>query len=963
MNWDGACMTNDQNLFTQELSSSIHYGFIDANQFTSGIYSPKLILNKPEIGQYVLTDIQEELDKCLSFAFSVAFISKAGIAMLKSQLADLADKNIKGKLLISPYLGFNDPNAMRELLKLKNVQVRITKESKNMHAKCYIFNHGLEQVAIVGSSNLTHTAMKINYEWNIKLTSSENGDLLYQTQQEFNQLWDDSVELNEAVIEQYSQFRNQVFTTKRPDLIEEELAPFKTEITPNAMQNAALQGLRKVRTGGAKRALVISATGTGKTYLSAFDVKQFQPERFLFIVHREQILQKALKDYQKVLAFEDNEATIYRSGDTLGSHRFVFATIQTLSRDENLYRFASNTFDYILIDEVHKAGAPTYQKIINHFEPDFLLGMTATPERTDEFNIYELFDYNIAYEIRLQEALAENMLCPFMYYGVKDIYVDGELINDKTNTNILISDERVEHILDKINYYSIAGVATKGLIFCSNKFEAHELSNKLNLKGKRTIALTGENTQEERQAAVEKLEQGVYEYILTVDIFNEGIDIPSVNQVVMLRNTQSSIIFVQQLGRGLRKYPEKEFVTVIDFIGNYSNNFLIPIALFGDQSMNKDNYQRKLINRNQVSGITTINFEEVAKEQVFNSIQKTNLSKLGILREKYIEMKQKLGRIPRLNDFIYYDSIDPIVFFERFKHFVEAINKFEKEDIISLTADEDNFLCFLSLELANGKRKDELLLIKSLMDHQQVTFKQFADLLAEHGIEWNSKRKKSIERILTLQFYKSNKNAKYGHPIIEVHPTGYQLTERITQVLSNTDVLQQVQDIIDTGLMRNDRYLPGELKIGEKYSRADVCRLLYWDFDDSSTMYGYLAKHQTFPIFVTYHKDEITNKTTLYHDAFINEQKFHWYTRADRTLRSPEVQKIIESQQRQIALHLFVKKEDAEGSDFYYLGPVQYEKGSAQETKMPLTNKSVVTMTLNLEQKVSYALYRYLIHK
>src|SRR5699024_7272326 len=160
----------------------------------------------------------------------------------------------------------------------------------------------------------------------------ENGDLLYQTQQEFNQLWDDSVELNEAVIEQYGQFRNQVFTTKHPDLIEEELAPFKTEITPNAMQNAALQGLRKVRMGGAKRALVMSAAGNGNTYLSAFDVKQFQSERFLFIVHREQILQKALKDYHKVLAFEDNEATIYRSGDTLGSHRFVFATIQTLSR-------------------------------------------------------------------------------------------------------------------------------------------------------------------------------------------------------------------------------------------------------------------------------------------------------------------------------------------------------------------------------------------------------------------------------------------------------------------------------------------------------------------------------------------------------------------------------------------------------------------------------------------------------
>ena len=213
-----------------------------------------------------------------------------------------------------------------------------------------------------------------------------------------------------------------------------------------------------------------------------------------------------------------------------------------------------------------------------HFQPEFFLGMTATPERTDGQNIYELFDYNIAYEIRLQDALDNDMLCPFIYFGVKDIEVEGQLINEKTTIANLTSEERVKHIIKKIDFYGVSGEKVKGLMFCSSKKEAHDLASKLNQKGKRCRALTGEDNMETRNEVVAQLEKGELDYILTVDIFNEGIDIPSVNQVVMLRNTQSSIVFVQQLGRGLRKHESKEYVTIIDFIGNYKNNYLIPIA-------------------------------------------------------------------------------------------------------------------------------------------------------------------------------------------------------------------------------------------------------------------------------------------------------------------------------------------------------------------------------------------------
>lgn len=401
---------------------------------------------------------------------------------------------------------------------------------------------------------------------------------------------------------------------------------------------------------------------------------------------------------------------IYHSGADLTNKKYIFATIQTLSRDSHLNLFSEDYFDYILIDEVHKAGADSYKKVMAHFQPEFFLGMTATPERTDGQNIYELFDYNIAYEIRLQDALDNDMLCPFIYFGVKDIEVDGHLIDEKTNIANLTSNERVKHILQKIDFYGISREKVKGLIFCSSKQEAYELASKLNLNGKTCRALTGDDNIETRNEVVSQLEKGELDYILTVDIFNEGIDIPSVNQVVMLRNTQSSIVFVQQLGRGLRKHDSKEYVTIIDFIGNYKNNYLIPIALFGDKSMNKDNYRRELREPNILNGLTTINFEEVAKEQIFKSITNTNLSNRAILKEAYMETKNRLGRTPNLSDFWKLDSLDPYVFFDTFNHYGEVIASFEKDDQFIKIPELNGFLTFLCKELSNGKRKEELYL-------------------------------------------------------------------------------------------------------------------------------------------------------------------------------------------------------------------------------------------------------------
>ena len=385
------------------------------------------------------------------------------------------------------------------------------------------------------------------------------------------------------------------------------------------MQKEALINLENLRRANVKKALLISATATGKTYLSAFDAKNFNAKRVLFIVHRWNIAKKAMESFEKIFG-DERTYGLYKGSINDINFDFIFSTNLTISNSQNLNKFSPDFFDYIIIDETHRAGASTYQKIINYFSPKFLLGMTASPERTDGFDIFKLFDHNIAYEIRLQKAMEEELVVPFHYFGITDLNINGEIIDEKSDFNKLICDERVERILDISDKYGCDDNIIRGIVFCSRKDEAYELANKFNLKGRKSITLTGSQSEDERENAIQQLEsdnlEEKLEFIFAVDIFNEGIDIPRINQIIMLRPTQSNIIFIQQLGRGLRRFEKKEYLTVIDFIGNYQNNFLIPVALFGDTSYNKDNL-RKLLSAGSahIPGASTENFDEISKKK------------------------------------------------------------------------------------------------------------------------------------------------------------------------------------------------------------------------------------------------------------------------------------------------------------------------------------------------------------
>lgn len=715
-----------------DISSGLETAFINSAINSNLAYRPEFVSNDYTQGKKVSVAIERELRHCDAFYISVAFITEGGLAPLKQVLAELRDKGIPGKILTTSYLTFTEPKALKTLADLSNVEVRVydsTDEgATGFHTKGYIFKEEEIYRFIVGSSNMTASAFSVNKEWNTKLVSTSDGELLKQMMTEFDALWNSEHTYSvEDFIEDY-ELRYKLIKEQKKNAAKEQTVDLQAyKLKPNKMQARFVNNFRKLLESNEHRGLLVSSCGSGKTYASAFALRETRQKKVLFLVHREQIAKQALKSYKRV--FGSNRTYGLLSGTEKNfTQDYIFSTMQTMAKDEIMQKFLPDHFDTIVVDEVHRAGANSYQKIMSYFKPNFYLGMTASPERTDGFDIFALFDHNIAYEIRLQQALEQNLLCPFHYYGITDLIIDGETINEKEDFNQLTCSARVDHILKQANYYGYNGDRVKGLIFVSRRDEGKELSRLFNERGLRTLFLSGDDSQEKRESAIERLEQDDYEggldYIFSVDIMNEGIDAPRVNQVIMLRPTQSPVIFVQQLGRGLRKAPGKEYVVILDFIGKYNNNFMIPVALSGDRSYNADVIRKYVISGNStIPGASTVHFDEISKDKIFKSIDKIKGMK-ALIKESYISLKNRLGRIPFLYDFYENQEIDPLVIIREYKTYYAFIQAMEKDKYTNnLNEQEKLTLEYLSKTVLSGVRPDELAILGQLLhtDHIGIT--------------------------------------------------------------------------------------------------------------------------------------------------------------------------------------------------------------------------------------------------
>ena len=959
----------------QNIQSGLSTAFLDKNISSNVLYRPQFISNDYKNGRKVLSTIEDELLHCDSFSISVAFITMGGITPLLQTLRTLEDKGIHGKILTTDYLAFSDPKALDKLATFSNIELKmyLVPDTKNgFHTKGYIFQSNEIYKILIGSSNMTNTALTTNREWNTKIVSTKSGEFVSEMLDEFEELW------NHPNTYSYNAFigayRVHYEEYKKVKPKEDIKLPSK-QLIPNSMQQAFISSLRNIRNSNESKALLISATGTGKTYASAFALQDQNPKKALFLVHREQIAKQALQSYRNV--FGDTKTFGLLSGNSKDTDvDCLFATMQTMSKKEVYSSFAPDTFDTIIIDEAHRIGAKSYQEIMDYFNPKFWLGMSASPERMDDFDVYAAFDHNIAYEIRLQQALEENLLCPFHYFGITDFLTNGNE-TDFTDFNYLTSNQRVDYIIEQTNYYGYSGERVKGLMFCSSKKEAAALSERLNLRGYRTIALSGEDSQEKREDAIDRLvsdtRSDYLQYILTVDIFNEGVDIPEINQVVLLRPTQSPIVFVQQLGRGLRKSKDKEYVVILDFIGNYKNNFMIPIALSGDRSYNKDNIRRYVLEGERIiPGSSTIHFDEISKKQIFASIDKLSGIKTFI-KESYKNLKYKLNRTPLLMDFLSNHEVDPLVILKEYKTYYKLLESIDASSIEKPLNDKElTVLEYYSSIIANSRRPIETELLNQIINLYTIEpFDLLNQINSKYNTQFNMNHLNSALSNITGNFIKTSaEKDKYTllNSVILHNDDKLSISNDFKNILTNTQFKEYIQDLIDVCIEKN-KSLRNKKKdtfgfiMYEKYSRRDVCQLLNHIKDDASTMYGMKQLNKNTCIFVTYHKaDGINGAEYLdgkpnYSDSFMDSQTFMWNSKIGNGPESKYMKEFTSGETKR----LFVKKSDGEGTDFYYMGTFEIDniKGTTKKNNKGVL-QPICDVTLKMNESIREDIFDYL---
>ena len=943
--------------------------FIDKGHPSKERYRSDLICNTKDVGTSLLEVLKREFAGCTSFDICVAFIAESGLQPLVQALSSLRSRGVRGRILTSTYLNFNKPDVFAKLLEYDNIEVRVYQG--NMHAKGYMFNQGKTNTVIIGSSNLTQSALTCNREWNVLFRTFDTGEAFDAISHEYESLWNDELThaLTSEWVDEYREFHEIHQQPSNPrlrafNMEDNHSSDACGKISPNTMQEHALEALTALHDKGEERALLVSATGTGKTYLSAFEVQRVRPDRVLFLAHRKRILEASLKSYERVLGSAYTYGMYQAGGDCSGAS-CVFGMCSTLSL--HLNDFAPNAFDYIVIDEAHRTGSSTYQKIMSYFTPKFYLGMTATPSRTDGYDVYGLFNHVIAYQITLQDALANDMLVPFHYFGIADLSIDYEEKDDVSLFARLTCDERARHIIDKIEEYTVDKTDRRGLIFCNRNDEASELCARFNEEGYSSAVLSGASSDDERNRAIDDLEAGRIQYIFSVDIFNEGIDIPSVNQIIMLRRTESPIVFLQQLGRGLRKFDGKDYTLVLDFIGNYQKNFFVPVALSGDTTYNKDNL-RRVIKRGSsvIPGASTVSFDEVSEAHIYRAIDQGDFTGMRFLKAEYMDLRQKLGRIPALADFDATGSVDPLLIFKAFGSYHGLLKKYEKDYDVSFSSMQEAVLKFISQKLASGKRAEELCMLYDLIEYGPVDAEGLVTSApSRHGTVLSSPGIASAASVL----YGNFATVKDFVALVIGDESGFKLTSDFSSALKDEEFKRQILDVIRFGLHRHyesygEPYKNTSFVLNAKYSYEDVCRLLGWKRSENTQNIGgykYDKDTNTFPVFINYDKDPSISDSIKYEDRFVSENELIAISKQPRSLNSPEIRRLKEWPGNGMRAYLFMRKNtnDKDAKEFYFLGEI-FPTGEFEQFTMPGTNKTAVEITYHLEHAVRHDIYEYM---
>ena len=541
----------------------------------------------PSFDRPLLAPLLAAINQASEIDITVSFIRQSGLSLLNNALEDAQARGARIRIITSDYLDVTEPVALRELMQFaeRGAEVRIYESLNNpgFHMKSYLFIHTstpeqLQGCAFVGSSNISRAALTQSLEWNWCQQVDEQPDApaartLLQLRAEFDRLRQDPrvVTLTHQWIDLYiERYRQSPLTSLRvlTGDTQSDAETLREQPLPNVVQTDALMALAQSRQQGFVRGLVVLATGLGKTWLAAFDARQMAARRLLFVAHRDEIIQQAQRTFIRMKP--DAHTGLY-NGTRQDQADWLFASVQTLGRDSHLRKFSPDHFDYIVVDEFHHASSPTYRRILDHFQPKFLLGLTATPERTDQADILALCDDNLVYEKGLREAILARQLVPLVYHGILDEFINYDEIlwrNGKFDPQALetafASHKRAQHALT----HWLTLRQSRTLAFCISTRHADFMAE-IFCKAGIAAAAVYAGSAKRRNEALNELELGELDVIFSVDLFNEGTDLPAIDTVLMLRPTESRIIFLQQLGRGLRLYEGKPHLVVIDLVGNH----------------------------------------------------------------------------------------------------------------------------------------------------------------------------------------------------------------------------------------------------------------------------------------------------------------------------------------------------------------------------------------------------------
>ena len=660
---------------------------------TYEIESTSVMTGDRDRSRYLYYQLKMSMEKATKVDIVVSFLMESGVRMLLNDMKQALDRGVKIRILTGNYLGITQPSALYLIKKElgDRVDLRLYNEkSRSFHPKSYIFHYDSSNEIYIGSSNISKSALTSGIEWNYKFSDKQdkkNYELFYAT---FEDLFENhSIIIDDEELKRYSKTWKKPAVSKdlaRYDSTEETNEKVKMLFQPRGAQIEALYALEESRMEGATKGLVYAATGIGKTYLAAFDSAKYK--RVLFVAHREEILRQAADSFKNVRNSENYG--FFDGKEKSMSKSVIFASVATLGRPEYLNEkyFAKDYFDYVIIDEFHHAVTKQYRRIVDYFKPQFLLGLTATPERMDGKNIYEICDYNVPYEISLKEAINKGMLVPFHYYGVFDEtdysglkIVKGHYDEQELNHAYIGNERRYDLIYKYYQKYR----SSRAIGFCCSRQHAEDMAKEFCRRGIPAVSVySGENGEyaEERNKAIEKLKNGEIRVIFSVDMFNEGVDIAALDMIMFLRPTESPIVFLQQLGRGLRIYKGKEYLNVLDFIGNYEKAGKAPLLLSGERSFgNGKAYEYQDI---EYPEDCIVDFD-MRLIDLFKEMDKRKLMMKKQIRQEYFRVKELLdGKRPtRMELFTYME--DEIYQYcishakdNPFRQYLEFLNKLDE---------------------------------------------------------------------------------------------------------------------------------------------------------------------------------------------------------------------------------------------------------------------------------------------